>query len=85
MHMKTNHFERFSHKIDVQVGQLLRMEPILINYNSTFAFKSSLEIFTGHVKKELFKLVFNEHLFKFLEKKIEAIQQAEFQTPCKQL
>ena len=73
MFLRNNLFELFSHKIDMQMYKLMPLEKQLIEINPSFAFSSNLDLISDKVKQELFKIVFNNSLFPFLEKRVKKI------------
>lgn len=73
MKVKNKLFESFNSKIDRYLNQLLKIEPSLVKYNPHFAIGDNLMRFDTTSRKALFKLLFNEELFEFLEEKLTAL------------
>jgi hypothetical protein len=74
MDVRDRLFKQFELGLDKQAEQLMLMESKLISYCSSFAFSSNYyTFFTEKLKKELFQIIFNEHLLDFLTKRIEMI------------
>lgn len=67
-------FDSFCRGLDEQGNLLLKIESMLIGYSSSFAFGSNYyTFFTKEVKRQLFQIIFNEHLLEFLGKRVDSI------------
>lgn len=67
-------FDTFCGGLEQQGLLLLKIESMLIGYSSSFAFGSNYAtFFTKEVKRQLFQIIFNEHLLEFLGKRVDSI------------
>lgn len=82
MFVRNNLFKQFELGLDKQAEQLMQIESKLISYCSSFAFSTNYySFFTERLKKELFQIIFNEHLLEFLSKRIELILSRQAHRP----